>query len=349
MTTPSQTTLVPPPHTARRRAAWPLLAFLLAAAGLLAAGCESGLDQPATMTPEVRNASEVLPAGVQAVAMVDVAALADEGNPFGGLDLDPSDATHAEALRARDFFASVGFAPEEDLRAVYAAVETLDRARDARRVHFAVYADFDRARIEARLAEEGDLTTRLHEGATIYSRREGGRTMAFAVANDDLLVGATSVAGVEAMLDRLRGQGTEALEDDAALMPLVREASRHQTMWFAARDLPTAALAEEAAAADGSDGRTMARVGRAVRDVAGGVSFTASGGVDGDVALAVRQGTRADDVASLLRGALRTARTQSQKDAVRDALDRVDVESGGDEVRVGFSLSRAAVQSMRDE
>jgi hypothetical protein len=71
--------------------------------------------------------------------------------------------------------------------------------------------------------------------------------------------------------------------------------------------------------------------------------------VDGDVALAVRQGTSADDVASLLRGALRTARTQSDKSAMRDALDRVDVQSQGDEVRVGFALNQAAIEAMRGE
>src|SRR5690606_38273136 len=95
----------------------------LALAGLALAGCESALDAPtADRSLQTRDALEVLPAGADAAAMLNVRAAHESPVGRRGGPFSVEGMSGEGAARFDEFVRLTGFDPEEDLERVYVAV-----------------------------------------------------------------------------------------------------------------------------------------------------------------------------------------------------------------------------------
>ena len=301
------------------------------AAAFAVTGCEAELAAPtADLSLQTRSALEVLPAGADAVAMLNVQAAGESpvgrhGGPFSveGMGGEGS-------ARFGEFVRLTGFDPEEDLSRVYVAVTGVDEhAAPA----FVVYGTFDRARMDAYLQEHAPAEAALERttvgGLPAYLGNDDGRRFGLVLVNDEMALAGEETA-LRAMVERLGGGATGGLDTDAAMMRLVEHAAYGDGAWFAARGI-------DAHAPDGAGMGDLARAGGQMAE--GVVSFDFR--TDGVAMHAVgypRAGATASEVADVVKGAVAAARTQAadEPEAVR-ALDDVDVRASGDAVVVrGF-------------
>ena len=335
----------------------PLLAsFALALAALL--GCESNVDAPPTpeMTAETKRAAEVLPPDADFVAMMNVRRLQEHGFFDGENALSAEQLSGEGGARVRDFLEATGFDPQKDVREVYVAMEGASEGTAS----LVLYADINRDRfrqqIEAQL--EGRLTRSSYGDLTLYELTGADHSLTFALASDDLIVAATTPQAVRSMIDRLEGRG-RALAQNAALMRRVEQVQGRGDLWLAARDVARFRRPPQKAAVQQKVNRQqkantqqksrpagMDRLLRAVQD--GAAAFTVTGGtVDGLVYLDAADGVAPSDLADVTRGLVGAMKASADEEELR-ALDQVQVEEQGDEVRVAFSLPRAML-SRRQE
>ncbi len=310
----------------------PLLLLPLA---LGLAACESAVEAPAELTLQTRSALEVLPADVQMVGMVDMEAvqssaaytLFTEGDsPMSGLDPE-------SAARFDDFVRATGFDPEEDVRRVYFAA-----AREGAPPALVIYADYDRTRLDAYVSEEAEGELRRTTYADVPVYYEDDDEMAFALVNDDMIV-ASDRAGVEAMLDRLAGNGT-GLAADADAMALIRRATYPDGMWAFIRNV-------EAASAERTDS-PFGEAGRMVRDAVISVGFERDGLTVSAVGLTAPDADR-KAVADLVRGGVAAMKISAASEpAVLDALDDVRVRETADGVTVRGFVGNDVLRTLSD-
>jgi hypothetical protein len=310
-------------------------------------GCESGVDSTSApdLSAETKTAAAVLPPDAAMTGMIDLQSVRERGpDAMRKMMSAPGMKGASEsAARMRDFLASSGIDLERDLRRMYLAVQKMgeDGAPS-----FVVYGSFDQGRIEETLRSTfgNDLTQSVHDGTTIFTAAPNGaksdRTMSVAVVNDEMIVGSASPQGIQAMLDR---RGGEASDDE-----LTRLASQGQSAWFVVRGI------DAPGAKSGNGPSEIARLGRAVRDVAGSMSFTADGGLDGQMWMVPKEGASASDVADVARGGLAAVKQEAAQrdgakaDQVRRALDAVSITSDDRRVSVTFTLPATLVNDMSD-
>jgi hypothetical protein len=323
-------------------------AFLLALAAVaVLAGCESELDAPAAtadLSLQTRNALEVLPAGADVAAMVNVRAAHE--TPFGrhGSPFTVEGMSGEGAARFDEFVRLTGFDPQEDLERVYVAVShTGEEPTPA----FVAYGAFDRARIDTYLQEhapaEAELERTTVAGLPVYlGDDEDGRRFGLALVNDEMALAGEETA-LRAMIERVeRGGG---LDTDAAMMRLVERAAYGDGAWFAMRNLDRHTPDDEDTHAAGD----LARAGGQMAEGVASFDFRQDGVAMQAVGFP-RAGTSADDVADLLQGGVAAMRTQAQDepDVVR-ALDDVDIRAAGDAVTVEAFLPEALIARMTTE
>lgn len=324
----------------KRLSLFSLLCCVLLVAGGLLVGCENQVETPVAMTLQARSAVEVLPADVQVVGMIN---LQDMRTNAAFDTFAPARVGGEVSARIQDFIDATGFDPETDLQEVYVAAPALD---DQAAPSFVAYATFDRDRLEAfveqNLADTFDRTN--YNGITIYRATEDDHVLAFAIANENMIVGSTDVASVEAMLDRLSGAGT-ALDDDAETMKLIALASGGSSAWFVARDIGkhVPAAADPGKAIE----RDIQQIGKALQDVAVSVRIQQDG-AEGTVFMLPQVGVSSSDVADLTRGVVAAMKASPDVDAYAlRMLDQVKVQRLGDEVRVNFVVQNDMIHPAR--
>ena len=311
----------------------------LFALALLVVGCEN-VQAPAELTLQTRDALDVLPADANVVGMFNAerardsdafATFTDGGFSMRGLGEEG-------AARFEDFIAVTGFDPDEDLHRVYFA-STGDQMGHEGAPAFVVYADYDRERLDEYVGArpELDLERTTYADAPVYLTAQHDREMAFALVNDDMIVGGER-AQVYAMLDRL-ASGTKGLSTDAAMMALVRSAAHPDGMWVAMRNLPDdhGSVGEDA----------FGQAGQLMQDVVVSAGFE-DDGVAFQVRGVTRPGTSTSDAADLVRGAVSAMKMSAKSDrAALDALDRVDVREVRDGVTIDGFVDQQVIRSMK--
>jgi hypothetical protein len=313
--------------------------FPLFAIALFVVGCEN-VQAPAELTLQTRSALDVLPADADVVGMFN-AAEARDSDAFdtftdGGFSMRRM--SGEGAARFDDFIAATGFDPDEDLHRVYFA-SSGGQMSDEGAPAFVVYADYDRERLDEYVGErpELELERTTYADAPVYLTAQHGREMAFALVNDDMIVGGDR-AEVYAMLDRL-ASGTKGLSADAQMMALIRNASHPDGMWVAMRGLP---------GDDGSVGEsTFGQAGQLMQDVVVSAGFE-DDGVAFQVRGVTRPGASTADAADLVRGAVSAMKMSAKSDrAALDALDRVNVREVRDGVTVEGFVDEKVIRSMK--
>ena len=311
---------------------------------LLITGCETELDTPSEVSLQTKNAADVLPMDVRALAMVDFQAL--ERNPAfreAGL-FSPGRLGDEMQARLRDFTEATGFRPEEDLREVYIA---LRGEGDLTRPVFVAYADYTRERLRAYLDEEmSDAFTRAdYKGVPVFQSPPGGggESITVALANDNMFVASPDAAEVHAMLDRLSGEG-QALRDDAATMQLIQQASAGSA-WLVVRGVDRAPFAS---VRGGGELGEIAQLSRAVQDVAFSLDVQTDG-VNAEAWMVAAPDVAPEDLASLARGAVAALKTGADLGSEEMAvLDDVRVREAGEEVRVSFRVPNDLLPSKNE-
>ncbi len=317
-----------------------LATCLLFVAGGLFLGCENQIEAPAEMTLQTRSAIEVLPADVQFVGMVNLEAMQQNSafNPFDEMDMGSE-----FGARIQDFIDATGFNPETDLNEVYFAA---DNMRDHHaKPNFVAYANFDRARLLDYIEQNfsGEFARADYKGVTIY--RATDDDFAFALATDNMMVASADEAAVEAMLDRLAGQG-RALNENAETMKLIESASGNSSAWFVMRDID-AEMDADHGDSDEAIERDMVQIGRALQDVAVSVTMQ-DDGAEGRAILKTKDGVSTDDVASLIKGVIAAMKGSAKVDSDElQMLDRARVRAQGDQVHVSFFVDNNMLASVK--
>lgn len=309
---------------------------------LTLAACDNEIEAPQELTLQARSAAEVLPADATYYGRINLQAVLENQTfaPFG----EEFDFSNADA-RFADFFEATGFDPREDLQEIYVAYTEANGVNGTPSI--VAYATYDRDRlqtfIEERFSAEVERST--HQGATLYraseGEAEGDDSIVFALAADNMIVASPDETAVEAMLDRLAGQG-RALSADAEAMELVGRVAGGTDVWVVLRTLPGD---EPNAAPDDALGQQAMQLYGAVDQMAMGFDVQTDGG-EATVFLRAADGIAADDVADLARGFVAAAKAQpDMDDAMLETLDGVDVRSQGDLVRVRVRLDNAMLQA----
>ena len=317
----------------------PSLFFALVAL-LFATGCES-IQAPGELTLQTRGALDVLPANVQTVGFVnlDEARASEAFALAGGDEFSFVNMGGEQAARFQDFISATGFNPDVDLNRVYFGVP--GGPGPMRTPFFVVYANYDRARLDAYVGDQDDLELErsTYADAPVYITARDGDEMAFALVNDDMIV-ASSKEGVYDMLDRIES-GAEGLSGNNRMMELIRRAAYPDDMWMTTRDLPAATHSSD------DNDHPMAQAQRLMDDVVFSVDFKDDGfGVN---AFGVpRSGTDAGDVADLVRGSVSMMKIQVESEqALFEVLDQVRVRENGGGVEVRGFVSTDAIRAMK--
>jgi len=305
--------------------------------GLLVSGCESGMDavDAPDLTPETKTASAVLPPDARFTVMVDLESLRENGpeKMRDALSLSSLDGASEKSARVKDFLASTGMDPEEDLSRMYLAMSDVG---DKEAPHFVVYGTFDRDRVQNALRSSygKNLTETSQNGVTVFTAQSGAsdEAMSFAVINEDMVVGASTPDRVASMIQR-RGDGAQSTQSGNE--ELLRAASQGRSVWFVTRNLNIPDL--EKGARENETARDLGMLSRAVRDVAGSLSFEADGTMTGEMWLVPNDDAAAEDVADVARGLLATAKQQSQEKDLSQVLDEMTIGTEGGRVSISFS------------
>lgn len=321
------------------RNAQALLALPLALC--LLAGCASELSQPAEITLQAKTAFEVLPADVQVVGALNVAAAYAEG--LGDAWMDQAELDGELRARFDEFIELTGFNPQEDIREVYGGLSGTGEDHPA--ANLVVYANFDRDRMMSYLNDKlGDeLQTDTYKSTTIFhpAEQEGRDHLYFALVNDEMLVAGSTYDALIGMLDRLDGGGN-ALDQNADLMRLIGKVARPDGAWLVVKD----------PFKDGHPGHGDApipNISRMVQDVVVSTGFE-RGGFDVEVQMTTQADVNPEDVADALKGMLAGTRmSNKQNQPLLDTLDRVSIKAHGDGVRVRAFVDEATLADMKSK
>ncbi|MEM8600026.1 MAG: hypothetical protein AAGF99_08895 [Bacteroidota bacterium] len=316
------------------------LPLLLVAAPLAFTACTSPTaEQAGAFALTTRTALDLLPADAEVVGLINVAearasdALASLTDAGMGLD----SMTGEGAARVDDFMARTGFDLEEDLERVYVAANP-----EAGSFVMLMYADVDRARMDAYLQEQTDVDTErtLYRETPIYVSSDAeGEAFSFALPNDEMMIGGSD-ATVRAVLDRM-ADGGAGLRSDATMMGLLDHAAHPDDAWFAVRSMDEFRSAGESSDAILGAGEFMQRLVVSAGFGADGLDVSFFGQTTDAVA--------PSDVADIVRGAISGMRmTAKDNPELTRALDRMRVSEARDAVRVDAFVSEALLAEMRD-
>ncbi len=321
--------------------------LIIVAAAFIFTGCEGTVGAPdGALALQTRNALEILPAGADMAGMVNMQSVRQSAifdgheSPFSAENLSGE-----SAARFNEFMRLTGFNPEEDVRRVYIAVSEIEG--DHTQPAFVVYADFDRARIEAYLDDNtpAEVERSTYNDIPVYLVSEDDGTFGFGLVNDEMAV-AGDQSELYAMIDRL-ATGTHGLSGDVEMMALIERAAHPDGAWFAVRQM------NSDGDSDGDGSHPMAGMSQAANMMGSGVmSFGFDGNEVEMTAVGIpRNNANVGDVADILRGAISLMRTTSQQDNPEMAavLDGVRVRESGDAVQVQAVLEPSFFEGMHTQ
>lgn len=321
------------------------LVMLLMAIGLFTA-CDSQLQSvfKASLTPQAQHATDVLPPDAQMVAMLNTQDLKSNEytNVFGPNNL--LDEAPEEAIaHFNDFIAATGFDPEKDLKEVYLAAGPLDG--ETKNVALVAYGTIDAEQLQAYVEREAgdELDSYTYSGTTIFTK-SGEKTPALSFVNDDMILAANSADHLEAMLDRLEGDG-DALGDNSKMMELITQAAAGQSAWFVARkpdiapptgDMPSNDLAQNAI-----------QIFKAVDYVVGALNIE-SDGLDGQVFVYPNDSVSADDLASLMNGVIAAAKANPElQEKDLEVLDDIRARAQDNHVHLNLYVENSLIAKVK--
>lgn len=314
---------------------------------LFLTGCTPAPSVPA----ETKSALAVFPQDTRMVGKVNVQALrTDAGLSFSAqrgftmrlMDSDFSYNPLSDSARGRlaDFIAQTGIDPETDIEAFYAAAggssnnPSDDSSDEENRYRFVVQANLEPEPLRQYLDENlGKAFARsAYQDVPVYTRSGADVEDPFHMAVvGNMVVAAPTHPGLAAMIDR----ALSPTNGEPLTLPLVAQSVPDEGFWVVVRDLPAGQLTQ---AAEG-DGRSLRRIARVARDVSASMSF-AAGRAHGR--LYVTTDSDADDVASVVRGAVAGLRTGADlSDEERAVLESVEVTASDGAVTVDFRAEKA--------
>ena len=310
-------------------------------------GCEPQLQFSAEdISVQAQNAVDVLPADPVFVGMMNPSDLQENEhtNVFSPGSLLNGDAPEDAISRLRDFVEVTGFDPVEDLREVYVAVEHIDDGPS--NASIVAYASIEPERLRTYVEEQlGDeLRLRAYRGVDIFEAKDDEDAPSFSIVNDDMIIAATDGNTVEAMIDRMEGEGS-AMSSNAALMDLVARASSGKSGWFVARKPADAELNPHGAGNDLE--ATAEQIWAALDNFVVAVNVE-SQGLDSQVFLYPNATVSADDLSSLTKGMVALMKASPEMDEDRLAmLDEIEVTASGDYVRVGVYVDNEMIKMIK--
>lgn len=316
-------------------------------------GCNTGMQEPTDLTAEAKRATELLPATSSYVMMMDVRHVRDNSPEGEQMFSKMMDQAGERRARFRDFVEATGFDPKTDLNRVYLASGP---DADAEATTVLLYGAFDTDKIRSYVASnaKGDVRISTDGDATLFTLAPNAMSGAdlpddgptLAIASDELAILSGTRATVTETLGRLRNGG-QALSSNDTMMPLVRRAANGQSMWFVTANLPRTDIDEVDTQSLQGEQRKMARVAKAVKDVAASFSFTDGGELDAVFHMNTQQDAAASDVADIIRGLAAAARqSKSSFNDFESALDNLDVREYDESVQVSTRVSRNSIETM---
>jgi len=302
-----------------------LLVVPLVALLLLVTGC--GSDDAPPLTDATEQATSLLPASSDMVAMVDLVHARDHSpaaqavfeNMLPDLEQSPEARAHLDAMNI-DL--------KEDVTRVYAGGAL---AAEPRKPLFLVYGSFDTEAINDHLrAETGtdSLRGRMIElnGRPAVAMNDQDRSFAAVVADESLVV-IGERAEVEAALARVDGDATGALAGSTDKVALLREAARGQSMWAALMSIP------EDMRSNGSD--RVQKITSVARAGTASFTFENDGSLDARMLVKAGDAETASDLADVMRGLVGLSKRQvSEEPELQNVLQSVKVESRDTDVTV---------------
>lgn len=320
----------------------------LLALGLILTGCEPDLQFSAeTISPQAKNAVDVLPANPMFVGMMNTQDLKSNQytNVFEPGSLINDDMPDEALARFKDFVDATGFDPSEDLSEVYMAIE---ESGSSDRPDFSVvaYASIEPERLEAYVKEQvGDkLQVRSYRGVDVYEGEDDGHAPSFSFVNDDMMIGASSASALEAMIDRLE-DGGNALNSNAAMMDLVGRASSGKSGWIVAKKPAEKVNFTRSTRNDMGDAALQMWTALEYVVVAGNVE---SDGIESQVFLYPSASVSSDDLASLAKGMVGLMKASPEVDDKALALlDEIKVTADADYVRIGMRVDNSMLAKVK--
>ena len=318
-----------------------LLPLCLVALFALSA-CESDLDAPrGSLSLQTRDALEVLPAGAQATAMInlDAARKSNVLDAVTGGQLGVDMFQGESGARFDEFVRLTGFRPEEDIKRVYMA--STGPEGDGQHA-FVFYGDYNRERLDSYLDDQmpSELERTSYRDLPLYLvTHDEGRRGGFALVNDEMIV-AGNEAAVRSMIDRL-SDGAGGLSNDNAMMALIGRAAHPDGAWFIGRSLGSEQFAN-------GSGSGIPVSGTQMDEIVVSLGFE-RGGVDVSFVGSPQAGINAADLADVIRGAVSAAKMQVKDDpALLDALDGVRVKADGNRVHLNAFADADVLAHFRD-
>lgn len=319
------------------------LGLLLASLALL--GCEPSLQFSADdITTQAKNAVDVLPANTAMLGMMNVQDLKSNPNTdiFGSNDFLGGDAPAELMARMQDFIEVTGFDPQEDLTEVYVALQDVEND-DNPNASIVAYASIDPSSMSTYVEDEAgnELEQRSYRGVTVYDTDDGP---SFSFVNDDMMIAATSPALLDAMIDRLEGEG-EALSSNTEMMDLVATASVGESAWFVGQRPEEFRIDAKGGSSDLE--QTAVQIMSALEHVVVGITIE-SDGLNNQVFLFPNTNVAADDLGSLTRGMVAALKVQPDLEEEHLAyLDEIEVTSSDEFVRIGFYADNEMIDQIK--
>jgi hypothetical protein len=205
---------------------------------LLITGCEPDLQFSAeNITAQAKNAVDILPAHPTFVGMMNTQDLKSNSHTdvFGTGGLLQEEMPQEALSHLRDFVEMTGFNPEEDLNEVYIVAEQVANSAH-QTVSIVAYASIEPASLQAyvenRMGDE--LQRRTYRGIEVYEGKKSDHAPSFSFINAEMMIAASTTDALEAMIDRLEGEGM-ALNSNKTMMDLIARASTGKSGWFVAK------------------------------------------------------------------------------------------------------------------
>lgn len=322
------------------RTDWKRIVFLgglgiVIVAGLVRLFSNDAGPVPEAMTVETEQVLDILPHETQFAVMVDIQDVYQNSKSLPAGMLPSED----DWKRLTSDFEDLGFDPLTDLKALYASITGSDSRKPS--VMVAV-VNYDQDQLERFLQEELDnrLTMSTYNGLTTY-QSSGHNTMAFALVNGNMIIGASNEAELHHALDRWAGDAP-GLSANAESMKLLSQVAHAESGWVMMRDMG----AELRPEGRGDMERFARRLGRALRDAVVGFIMDDEG-LEANIVLTPRSSVEAEDLASVAKGVLAGMKGMVDSDAQLRILDDVKIKASGNHVKAHFFVDYETLNALR--
>ncbi len=325
-----------------------MLALTFVAAGLLFTACEPYQFQAlkGTITTEAKNAADVLPADVMYVAMMNTQDLKNNEytDLFGDNGIVFSNVESDDLAQLQDFMNATGFDPNDDLREMYVAVSP--RSQSQPTFSMVAYASNDPAELQAYLENNAgdDLNKRNYKGIDVFEAEDGTKP-SLSFVNEEMIIAAANPGLLEDMIDRLQGDGTQALASNEKMTELMTQASIGGSGWFVAKKPE---INTNMRSGGNEIEQSAQQIWNTLDYVVGAVNIESTG-FDSQMFFYPNEGVDAKDMASLMNGMIAVAKVQPEiQQEFVEVLDDMRAKASGDYVEMDLFIENNMIQTVSD-